>query len=237
MEELFETLGQAGIQRSSLYLAWDFTVASERNLRERVLEDPRRRFRPARRHDLATSRSRGTPRRSRSIRWRHPIRPLRQRWLPERGGRPGSHESVTGTRHGPLLPEPPGCPPGSRLQFNYGPDGLPDTAPGQSPTVRRLPMLDSPSALERAERESGAAVALRPRPAGRGPARSIGRQHLVDGERAQLRLLRDRLVRASRPPNLPHGPAHPPGPLAVPARSRIGSSRASSTSALPRAGC
>jgi hypothetical protein len=37
MEELFETLGQAGIQRSSLYLAWDFTVASERNLSERAL--------------------------------------------------------------------------------------------------------------------------------------------------------------------------------------------------------
>jgi hypothetical protein len=37
MEDLFATLGAAGIQRSSLYLAWDFTVASERNLTERAL--------------------------------------------------------------------------------------------------------------------------------------------------------------------------------------------------------
>ncbi len=38
MEDLFETLGQAGIQRSSLYLDWDFTVASERNLTGRMLD-------------------------------------------------------------------------------------------------------------------------------------------------------------------------------------------------------
>ena len=37
MESLFETLGEAGISRSNLYLAWDFTVASERNLSERML--------------------------------------------------------------------------------------------------------------------------------------------------------------------------------------------------------
>jgi hypothetical protein len=38
MEVLFETLGNAGIPRSSLYLAWDFTVASERNISERALK-------------------------------------------------------------------------------------------------------------------------------------------------------------------------------------------------------
>lgn len=37
MEELFAKLGAAGIRRDSLYLAWDFTVASERNLSERIL--------------------------------------------------------------------------------------------------------------------------------------------------------------------------------------------------------
>jgi hypothetical protein len=37
MEDLFATLGQAGVTRSDLYLAWDFTVASERNLTSRVL--------------------------------------------------------------------------------------------------------------------------------------------------------------------------------------------------------
>ncbi|MCA1839870.1 MAG: alpha/beta hydrolase, partial [Actinobacteria bacterium] len=37
IERVFATLGSAGIARGDLFLAWDFTVASERNLLERVL--------------------------------------------------------------------------------------------------------------------------------------------------------------------------------------------------------
>jgi hypothetical protein len=37
MESIIDTLHQAGIARKSLYLAWDFTVASKRNLSERAL--------------------------------------------------------------------------------------------------------------------------------------------------------------------------------------------------------
>ncbi len=37
MESIFTTLASAGIARNDLYLAWDFTVASERNLSERLL--------------------------------------------------------------------------------------------------------------------------------------------------------------------------------------------------------
>ncbi len=37
MEALFDTLTDAGIAREDLYLAWDFTVASTRNLTERLL--------------------------------------------------------------------------------------------------------------------------------------------------------------------------------------------------------
>ena len=37
MEEIFGTLRDAGIARDDLFLAWDFTVASERNLSERML--------------------------------------------------------------------------------------------------------------------------------------------------------------------------------------------------------
>jgi hypothetical protein len=37
MEDIFRSLKRAGIKRSQLYLAWDFTVASERNLSERML--------------------------------------------------------------------------------------------------------------------------------------------------------------------------------------------------------
>jgi hypothetical protein len=37
MEDIFKTLKKAGIRRQDLFLAWDFTVASERNLSERML--------------------------------------------------------------------------------------------------------------------------------------------------------------------------------------------------------
>jgi hypothetical protein len=37
MESLFRTLRRAHVRRDNLYLAWDFTVASERNLSERML--------------------------------------------------------------------------------------------------------------------------------------------------------------------------------------------------------
>jgi hypothetical protein len=37
MEDVFATLAAAGVERDDLYLAWDFTVASRRNLTERVL--------------------------------------------------------------------------------------------------------------------------------------------------------------------------------------------------------
>ena len=37
MEELFEILGDSQIRRSELYLAWDFTVASEESLAGRML--------------------------------------------------------------------------------------------------------------------------------------------------------------------------------------------------------
>src|SRR5205823_6624521 len=37
MEDIFTTLASAGVARSDLYLAWDFTVASRRSLTERML--------------------------------------------------------------------------------------------------------------------------------------------------------------------------------------------------------
>ena len=36
-EQIFDALDQAQVQRKNLYMAWDFTVASERNLSERML--------------------------------------------------------------------------------------------------------------------------------------------------------------------------------------------------------
>ena len=45
MESIFRTLWQAGIPRHDLYLAWDFTVSSERNLTAARAVDPQRRLR------------------------------------------------------------------------------------------------------------------------------------------------------------------------------------------------
>lgn len=38
MESIFGTLAEAGIERSSLYIAWDFTIASRRSLSSRMLK-------------------------------------------------------------------------------------------------------------------------------------------------------------------------------------------------------
>jgi hypothetical protein len=51
-ERLFTELGRAGIGRSDLFLAWDFTVASERNLTERALHIRDDAFGALRDHDL-----------------------------------------------------------------------------------------------------------------------------------------------------------------------------------------
>jgi hypothetical protein len=38
MEDIFDRLRSAGVRRSELYLAWDFTIASQRNITERMLQ-------------------------------------------------------------------------------------------------------------------------------------------------------------------------------------------------------
>ena len=62
-EEIFSKLEAAGIQRSSLYLAWDFTVASDENNTGRELSMRNARVRGARRHQPRRRRRRRAPRR------------------------------------------------------------------------------------------------------------------------------------------------------------------------------
>ena len=56
-EQIFKTLHKAGIARHDLYLSWDFTVASERNISERMLSIRNDAFAQARR--LQPGRSKG----------------------------------------------------------------------------------------------------------------------------------------------------------------------------------
>ena len=50
-ESIFKTLSQAGIKRSNLYLAWDFSVASDQNIAARVLRMRNDAFAEAGRHE------------------------------------------------------------------------------------------------------------------------------------------------------------------------------------------
>lgn len=59
MERIFATLGRAGVARRSLYLAWDFTVASGKGIAGRLLSIRDRAFAQLGDHDLADLRVRG----------------------------------------------------------------------------------------------------------------------------------------------------------------------------------
>lgn len=59
MESIFRTLRRAGIKRSSLYLAWDFTVASEQGLAGRMLSIRNRAFAAIGDHNLKNGKVEG----------------------------------------------------------------------------------------------------------------------------------------------------------------------------------
>jgi hypothetical protein len=99
LEQLFRELRDADVGRSDLYLAWDFTVASERSLSERVLHI---------RDDAFASLQGGVP--------SFTVDSV------ERDVSPDILRRVTGTFQVPNYLTGTGAP-GSR--YNYGPDGLP----------------------------------------------------------------------------------------------------------------
>jgi hypothetical protein len=100
MERVFDDLAAAGVARDDLYLAWDFTIASERNLSERLLHI---------RDDAFADLDDAAP--------AFEVTGVRQD--PE----PGILEIVDGTFTVPLYLEDDGAP-GTR--FTQGPDGLPE---------------------------------------------------------------------------------------------------------------
>jgi hypothetical protein len=126
MEDLFRTLKRAGIRRQDLYLAWDFTVASERNLSERMLhirDDAFAQLGDIKLADLTvqgaspqfevTSETDYQPCGSDGCQSGESDRLLRE---------------VKGRVIVPCYLDAPGCPSGS--QFAYGLDGLPLQIPG-----------------------------------------------------------------------------------------------------------
>ena len=140
MERVFRTLRRAGIDRDELYLAWDFTVASERSLSERMLSIRDRAFATLGDGDLADLRPAGAapPYVIDSV---TDYTPAEQPHVARR---------IEGRVTVPCFLDRPGCPPGSR--FRLGPDGLPLRTVGNTTQARficNVPRSATPDAPAR----------------------------------------------------------------------------------------
>jgi hypothetical protein len=125
-ESIFHTLGEAGIGRHSLYLAWDFTVESDQSAAGRMLSIRNRAFRKLGDRDLSDLHVDGSSPRFAVT--------STQNFTP--CGADGCQEGendllariVKGTVTVPCFLDQPGCPPGSR--FALDDRGLPKRIPG-----------------------------------------------------------------------------------------------------------
>jgi hypothetical protein len=129
-EDLFQTLGTAGIARDDLYMAWDFTVASTRNLSERMLS--------IRNDGLAllgdTTPGDGIAQGSAPAFTVTPGGNTHFYGTDTTGRGAQDIATVEGTFQVPCYLNQTGCPSGSR--FNLGPNGLPQRIPGNFYTAR-----------------------------------------------------------------------------------------------------
>ena len=124
MNDLFRTLKHSGIKRSGLYMAWDFTVASERSLSRRMLSIRDRAFAELGDTDLSDLKVQGSA----------PKFTIDKVIEPTVADNPNVRRRVEGHITVPCFLDQPGCPPGSR--FNLGPDGLPQRVPGNTYEAR-----------------------------------------------------------------------------------------------------
>ncbi|MFL5844811.1 MAG: hypothetical protein ACJ762_08970 [Solirubrobacteraceae bacterium] len=141
MESLFKALKKAGIARKGLYAAWDFTVASERSLSERMLHIRNDAFAQLGDKDLADGKVAG----------RAPAFAVSKVTDFERCTAPEDQKcaagtdrelrrQIEGTFEVPCYLDQPGCPPGSG--FDLDAKGLPVQTAGnveQAPFVCNVP--------------------------------------------------------------------------------------------------
>jgi hypothetical protein len=113
VDAIFNTLQEAGVERSGLYLAWDFTVASQQSLTGPMLHI---------RDDAFAKLGSGAP--------AFTVTGVTDHTTAQD---PRIARTVTGTFSVPSYLDQPGGPPGS--QFNLGPDGLPAQLPGNIQTA------------------------------------------------------------------------------------------------------
>ncbi len=140
MESIFRSLRRAGIDRRDLYLAWDFTVSSERSLSERMLSIRDRAFAELGDRNLKNLRVEGVSPKY-TIDRVIDYTPAQQ---PNVARRVEGHVTV------PCFLNQAGCPPGSRYQL--GPDGLPQRIPGntyEATFICNIPRSATPDAPAR----------------------------------------------------------------------------------------
>ena len=134
MESIFSTLETAGISRSSLNTAWDFTVASTRSLSERMLKI----------RDDAFAQIGDTTMADKTIQGSSPAFSINPTTNPD-GGRypkgivdtpddPDRYRRIDGVIEVPCYLTTTGCTPGG--VFSYGTDGLPKQTPGNKQLAR-----------------------------------------------------------------------------------------------------
>jgi hypothetical protein len=121
MESLFRTLRRAGIQRQDLYLAWDFTVASERNLSERALSMRDAAFAAIGDNDLGDLEVQGSA----------PSFNVSQVTNYTAAEDSRIARKVDGTLIVPCFLDAAGCPPGSRFSYLPG-SNVPQRIPGNT---------------------------------------------------------------------------------------------------------
>jgi hypothetical protein len=124
LNDLFRTLKDAGIKRGGLYMAWDFTVASERSLSRRMLSIRDRAFAELGDTTLSDLKVQGSA----------PKFKIDKIIEPTVAENPNVRRRVEGHITVPCFLDKPGCPAGSR--FNLGPDGLPQRIPGNTYEAR-----------------------------------------------------------------------------------------------------
>jgi hypothetical protein len=113
MNSIFRTLRRAGVRRRSLYLAWDFTVASRQNLTERALHMRDDAFALLGDTSLADGQVQGT------------APPFAVTKVEAVDGEPGVAQRIEGTFQVPCYLEGPGCGPGAGFTYASAESNIP----------------------------------------------------------------------------------------------------------------
>jgi len=150
MEDIFKRLSKAKIARKDLYLAWDFTVASEKSLSARVLKIRNDAFAKLGDKNLSDNKIQGS-----SPKWK-----ITEVVDYTEAQDPNRMRRISGTFTVPCYLNQAGCPAGAH--FTLGKDGLPVQTPGNTMEARFL------CNIPRSAKQNGVVTAMEPTMYGHG---------------------------------------------------------------------